>query len=37
MQAYNDNPEMFNDKADQLLNDMLHLKDNMVENIESLI
>lgn len=37
MQAYNDNPEMFNDKADQLLKDMLHLKDNMVENIESLI
>jgi len=28
---------LFNDKADQLLNDMLHLKDNMVENIESLI
>lgn len=37
MQAYNDNPEMFNDKADVLLNNMLHLKDNMVENIESLI
>ena len=37
LQAYNDNPEMFNDKADQLLKDMLHLKDNMVENIESLI
>ena len=37
MLAYNENPSAFNDKADKLLNDMLHLKDNMVENIESLI
>ena len=37
MNAYNENPHMFNDKADKLLKDMLHLKDNMVENIESLI
>jgi hypothetical protein len=35
--AYNENPNAFNDKADKLLDDMLHLKDNMVENIESLI
>ena len=37
MLAYNENPSAFNDKADKLLDDMLHLKDNMVENIESLI
>lgn len=37
MMAYNNNPELFNDKADKVLKDMLHLKDNMVENIESLI
>ena len=37
MSTYNDNPELFNDKADQVLKDMMHLKDNMVENIESLI
>lgn len=37
MVAYNENPTAFNDKADQLLKDMMHLKDNMVENIESLI
>ena len=37
MQMYNDNPHLMNDKADELLKNMLNLKDNMVENIESLI
>ena len=37
MELYNDNPHIVNDKADKLLQDMMHLKDNMVENIESLI
>ena len=37
MELYNDNPTIANDKADKLLQDMMHLKDNMVENIESLI
>ena len=38
MEMYNDNPQIANDdKADRLLADMKHLKDNMVENIESLI
>ena len=38
MQLYNDNPELVQqDKADLLLKNMIDLKDNMVENIESLI
>ena len=37
MQMYNDNPGMVQDKADVLLNQMIDLKENMVENIENLI
>ena len=37
MQLYNDNPELVQDKAELLLKNMLDLKENMVENIESLI
>ena len=34
---YNSNPNMVTDKADQLFQNMMNLKENMVENIESLI
>ena len=37
MELYNDNPDMAKDKSDELLKNMLDLKENMVENIESLI
>ena len=37
MQLYNDNPGMVKDKTDELLKNMLDLKENMVENIENLI
>ena len=37
MQLYNENPEMFKDKADELLQNMIHLKEEMVENIDNLI
>mmetsp|Transcript_22862 Transcript_22862/g.35183 ORF Transcript_22862/g.35183 Transcript_22862/m.35183 type:complete len:127 (-) Transcript_22862:34-414(-) len=37
MQLYNDNPHMVKDKADELLQNMLDLKENMVENIDKLI
>ena len=34
---YNDNPNMVSSKTDELLKNMIDLKENMVENIESLI
>ena len=37
MNFYNENPDCSNDKADELLKKMLDLKEDMVENIESLI
>ena len=37
MQMYNSNPNIVTDKADQLFQNMMNLKENMVENIESLI
>ena len=37
MNFYNENPDCATDKADELLNKMLTLKEDMVENIESLI
>ncbi len=37
MQQYNDNPDLVKDKADELLQNMLDLKENMVENIDKLI
>ena len=37
MTFYNDNPDTVTDKADEVLQKMLNLKEDMVENIESLI
>ena len=37
MQKYNDNPDLPLDKADEVFQKMVDLKENMVENIESLI
>ena len=37
MENYNNNPNMVTDKADVLFKNMMNLKENMVENIESLI
>jgi hypothetical protein len=37
MTFYNDNPDTVSDKADEILQKMLNLKEDMVENIESLI
>jgi len=37
MKFYNENPDTVTDKADEVLQKMLNLKDDMVENIESLI
>ncbi len=35
--AYNENPELFSNKTDKVVEKMNILKDNMVENIENLI
>jgi hypothetical protein len=37
MSLYNDNPTMVKDKADVVLENMINLKEDMVENIENLI
>ena len=37
MQQYNDNPNLAMDKTDEVFQKMVDLKENMVENIESLI
>ena len=37
MNWYNENPNAVTDKADEVLQKMLNLKEDMVENIESLI
>ena len=37
MNYYNDNPDMITDKTDEVFQKMVDLKQNMVENIESLI
>ena len=37
MQYYNDNPNAFSDKTDEVLKNMLNLKEDMIENIENLI
>ena len=37
LEIYNENPELVKDKADELLEKMVDLKENMIENIESLI
>ena len=37
MHKYNDNPDLPVDKADEVFQKMVDLKENMVENIESLI
>lgn len=37
MKWYNDNPDAVSDKTDELLSKMKDLKDDMVENIESLL
>ena len=37
MSMYNDNPTMVKDKADVVLENMINLKEDMVENIENLI
>ena len=37
METYNDNPELAQDKSDLLLQNMLDLKDSMIENIDNLI
>ena len=37
MNHYNDNPDMIVDKTDEVFQKMVDLKENMVENIESLI
>ena len=37
MNFYNENPDTVTDKADEILHKMLNLKEDMVENIESLI
>jgi len=37
MNFYNENPDTVTDKADEVLKKMLNLKEDMVENIESLI
>ena len=37
MNHYNDNPDMIVDKTDEVFQKMVDLKENMIENIESLI
>ena len=37
MQMYNENPRLVKDKTDEVLKNMLDLKENMIENIDKLI